>query len=98
VLALLGPGWLAVANLGDSRAVLSRSGGRALALSRDHKPDDRTERRRIEAAGSHVALGRVAGELAVSRALGDFAHKRAADRCVQGLEVISAAAYASSRC
>lgn len=77
------------ANAGDSRAVLSRN-GRAVPLSRDHKPNDKNERKRIEAAGGVVkeicpagARGRtqyrVNGDLNLSRALGDLRHKTRAD-------------------
>lgn len=38
---------IVVANVGDSRAVLCRA-GRAMDLTRDHKPDDVVERRRVE--------------------------------------------------
>ncbi|EOD39585.1 hypothetical protein EMIHUDRAFT_55783, partial [Emiliania huxleyi CCMP1516] len=65
-----------VANLGDSRAVLCRGGG-ALPLSWDHKPTDEGERSRIVRAGAAVIEGRVNGDLALSRALGDFRHKTA---------------------
>lgn len=41
---------LLTCNLGDSRAVLCR-GGRALALSEDHKPNRRDEKARVERAG-----------------------------------------------
>ncbi|ORX59423.1 PP2C-domain-containing protein [Hesseltinella vesiculosa] len=65
---------LYVANAGDSRAVLSVE-GRGIALSQDHKPTNEKETRRIEKAGGHVEFGRVNGNLALSRALGDFEFK-----------------------
>ncbi|KAL5963774.1 putative protein phosphatase 2C [Taenia solium] len=63
------------ANCGDSRAVLSRQGV-AEALSTDHKPTMASEWSRIVAAGGWVAANRVNGNLALSRALGDFVYKR----------------------
>ena len=71
---LVTPDWLVCANAGDSRAVFSRS-TRAVPLSFDHKPDDEGEERRIRSAGGYVAGGRVEGDLAVSRGLGDFRFK-----------------------
>ncbi|GLC37793.1 putative protein phosphatase 2C 59 [Pleodorina starrii] len=69
---------LLVANVGDSRAVLCR-GGKAVALSVDHKPNLKEERSRIESAGGVVVWAgtwRVGGVLAVSRAFGDRPLKR----------------------
>ena len=44
-----------VANVGDSRAVLSKNSGREIvALSRDHKPDDEFETKRVTDAGGRV--------------------------------------------
>jgi serine/threonine protein phosphatase PrpC len=43
-----------VANVGDSRAVLC-TGGKAVDMSIDHKPESKTERERIEALGGRVA-------------------------------------------
>ncbi|KAH9285201.1 putative protein phosphatase 2C T23F11.1 [Echinococcus granulosus] len=63
------------ANCGDSRAVLSRQGV-AEPLSVDHKPTMASEWSRIVAAGGWVAANRVNGNLALSRALGDFVYKR----------------------
>ncbi|GET87198.1 protein phosphatase 2C, putative [Leishmania tarentolae] len=67
--------------VGDSRAVLCRSGG-SFALSHDHKPDVAAEKERIEAAGGFVQDNRVNGQLAMSRAMGDFVYKRDANRGV----------------
>jgi serine/threonine protein phosphatase PrpC len=68
-----------------------RSLWQVVALSDDHKPDNPDERRRIEAAGGHVAQGmmgagpmRVDGDLAVSRCLGDFTYKQ--NRSVPDIE------------
>ena len=63
-----------VGNIGDSRAVLSRS-GLALDLSYDQRPDRDDERARIQEMGGFVSFARVLGRLAVSRAFGDFEYK-----------------------
>ncbi|CAN6289912.1 unnamed protein product [Urochloa humidicola] len=73
VVAVVGPRHLVVANCGDSRAVLC-SGGAAIPLSADHKPDRPDELERIHAAGGRVIFwdgARVFGMLAMSRAIGD---------------------------
>ncbi|KAG2204210.1 hypothetical protein INT46_004583 [Mucor plumbeus] len=65
-----------VANAGDSRAVISIA-GQSKALSYDHKPVDPKENQRIVNAGGFVEFGRVnAGNLALSRAIGDFEFKQ----------------------
>ncbi|KAL3570489.1 hypothetical protein D5086_027738 [Populus alba] len=64
---------LYVANVGDSRTVISK-GGKAIPLSEDHKPNRSDERRRIESAGGVVMWAgtwRVGGVLAMSRAFGN---------------------------
>ena len=64
------------ANAGDSRCVVAE-GGRAIPLSVDHKPTMRKERERIYKAGSTVNVeGRIDGNLNLSRAIGDIAHKK----------------------
>ncbi|XP_034675338.1 probable protein phosphatase 2C 9 isoform X2 [Vitis riparia] len=62
-----------IANVGDSRAVLSK-GGQAIQMTTDHEPN--TERGSIENRGGFVSnmpgdVPRVNGQLAVSRAFGD---------------------------
>ncbi|XP_069696174.1 probable protein phosphatase 2C T23F11.1 isoform X1 [Periplaneta americana] len=63
------------ANVGDSRAIAS-VGGNVDVLSLDHKPGNDTEIKRIQAAGGWVEFNRVNGNLALSRALGDFVFKK----------------------
>ena len=62
------------ANAGDSRAVLCRKGA-VVELSEDHKPDNELEEKRIQAANHFVSDQRVDGNLALSRAFGDFQYK-----------------------
>ncbi|KAF0694167.1 Aste57867_14927 [Aphanomyces stellatus] len=73
---------LVSANVGDSRAVLyttppsddQESHVGVHVLTKDHSPNDPSERRRIESSGgfvSFIGVWRVMGQLAVSRTLGD---------------------------
>ena len=55
------------------------SAGKVIPMSFDHKPFNDTEQSRIEKAGGHVRNKRVNGDLAVSRALGDFGYKQRPD-------------------
>jgi serine/threonine protein phosphatase PrpC len=66
---------LLAVNVGDSRAMVIRRDGSWLALTQDHKPDNADERMRILDAQGHVTSGRVDGNLALSRAVGDYAYK-----------------------
>lgn len=62
-------------NVGDSRAVACISGV-CCPLSYDHKPSNPLEEQRIREAGGWIEFNRVNGNLALSRALGDFSFKR----------------------
>ena len=76
VAAIVSPSHIVVANAGDSRSVLAK-GGNMIPMSFDHKPYHAEETERIEKAGGCVSMRRVNGDLAVSRALGDFNYKQA---------------------
>jgi len=78
VVVLLKNNRLYCGNVGDSRAIISVN-GLAEPLSYDHKPANESEARRIIAAGGWVEFNRVNGNLALSRALGDFVFKRNED-------------------
>jgi len=65
---------LYVANTGDSRAVISKN-GQTERLSKDHKASDPSEIERIKSVGGKIMDNRVAGGLAITRAIGDFAYK-----------------------
>ncbi|CAN6201463.1 unnamed protein product [Urochloa humidicola] len=75
---------LYVANVGDSRAIASKAGkgkvparkkrSKTVPLSKDHKPNRKDERKRVEEAGGVVIWDdtwRVGGILAMSRAFGN---------------------------
>ncbi|XP_030380224.1 probable protein phosphatase 2C T23F11.1 [Scaptodrosophila lebanonensis] len=75
VVVLIKNNRLYCANAGDSRAIACVA-GTVHALSVDHKPNDEAEAKRIVAGGGWVEFNRVNGNLALSRALGDFMYKR----------------------
>ncbi|XP_052205004.1 probable protein phosphatase 2C 2 [Diospyros lotus] len=63
---------LMVANAGDCRAVLCRR-GEAIDMSRDHRPNYASEKRRVEELGGYIDDGGyLNGVLSVTRALGDW--------------------------
>ena len=66
---------LYVANIGDTRCVLSKSGN-AERLSIDHRCDNPDEVTRIRAQGGIMLDSRVGGVLAVTRAFGDHSLKK----------------------
>ncbi|OIW19514.1 hypothetical protein TanjilG_06969 [Lupinus angustifolius] len=69
--SLYGGGSLLVANAGDCRAVLCHS-GKAIEMSKDHRPFCIKERKRIESLGGFVDDGYLNGLLGVTRALGNW--------------------------
>ena len=64
-----------IANLGDTRAVLSKNGV-AERMSYDHKASDPLEVERIRSGGGIVLDNRVGGSLAITRAFGDHSLKK----------------------
>jgi serine/threonine protein phosphatase PrpC len=88
------PQWIICANAGDSRSVYSKQGHCTIPLSYDHKPDDEAEERRVYEAGGFVRGGRVEGDLAVSRGLGDFRFKQDEMYQNMGTVPVSFAQYA----
>lgn len=78
-MVLITPDKIFCANAGDSRAVLWQSNNRTIALSDDHKPDNTDELKRIIKSGHVVEDSRVDGNLALSRAVGDFQYKDASN-------------------
>jgi len=66
---------LLTANIGDSRAILCRA-GKAVDMTRDHKPNDEREKERIHAMGEEIEwdpYGQIyrVRDLSLSRAVGD---------------------------
>ena len=66
---------LYVANLGDTRAVMSKNGV-AERMSYDHRGTDEAEVERVRSQGGIVLEGRVGGSLAITRAFGDHSLKK----------------------
>lgn len=64
-----------LANAGDSRAILCKS-GIAIPLSEDHKPELAGEKARIYKAEGWITDGRIKGNLNLSRSLGDMEYKQ----------------------
>lgn len=61
-------------NLGDSRTIAVQE-GKVVQATRDHKPQDIEEIAHVEQQGGKIWGGRVFGQLATTRAFGDFALK-----------------------
>lgn len=65
---------LYIANVGDTRALLSRNGVEE-RLSIDHKLSEKSEHERITNSGGLILNDRVGGTLVLTRAFGDYALK-----------------------
>ena len=65
---------LYVANVGDTRALLSRNGVEE-RLSIDHRLSEKSEKDRITDMGGLILNDRVGGTLILTRAFGDYALK-----------------------
>ncbi|EGD72826.1 hypothetical protein PTSG_04555 [Salpingoeca rosetta] len=77
-------------NCGDSRVVLVSNNVVKFASS-DHKPTNASEQERVKKAGGFVEMGRVCGNLAVSRALGDYEYKDRSDLPAKDQKISAAA-------
>ena len=66
---------LYVANVGDTRAILSRR-SKAIRLTEDHTPLMPKEKQRLEAINALIFDNRINGVIRVSRALGDHSLKK----------------------
>jgi serine/threonine protein phosphatase PrpC len=60
-------------NLGDSRSIIFNKD--IMSVTNDHHPNNESEKNRIISAGSFIISDRIRGELAVSRAFGDYQYK-----------------------
>ncbi|CAL8079358.1 unnamed protein product [Orchesella dallaii] len=88
VIVLIKNDQLYCGNAGDSRAVACVN-GLDHPLSSDHKPNNPTEAMRIKDAGGWVEYNRVNGNLALSRAIGDFVFKRNSSKSPEEQMVIA---------
>lgn len=79
-----------VANVGDSRAVLVSPSGDSRRVSIDHRANDADEAARVCREGGFVRHGRVAGQLSVSRSLGDHHLKDSGVSCVPDVSSFNA--------
>ena len=80
-----------VAHVGDSRAVLIENIGCPRSLTKDHRPTDPEESRRVIDGGGIVSGGRVGGDLAISRSLGDHRLKGKGLSCTPDLCTVGVA-------
>ena len=61
-------------NLGDSASIIFNKDG-IISETKDHKPTDELEANRVKKAGGFVKYNRIMGDLALSRAFGDYMYK-----------------------
>eukprot|EP00035_Acanthoeca_spectabilis_P019971 m.430505 g.430505 ORF g.430505 m.430505 type:complete len:351 (+) comp17177_c0_seq1:3315-4367(+) len=90
ITSFITPTHIIIGNAGDSRAVMCRGEGVHFG-TKDHKPTNVEERSRVEKAGGFIEMGRVCGNLAVSRALGDFQYKDKPDLPAKDQKITCAA-------
>ncbi|CAF4175937.1 unnamed protein product, partial [Rotaria sp. Silwood2] len=77
ITCLIGPKYIYLINVGDSRAIIISNDGQVLAYTKDHKPDVVQEQERIHRAGGRITqyendVARIEDKLAVSRTFGDY--------------------------
>jgi len=82
---------LHVANVGDSRAVVIGDRG-ARRVSRDHRASDPAEAKRVQDEGGTIRHARVAGQLSISRSLGDHRLKSMGVSCLPDIHSFDAMA------
>jgi len=87
-LALITPESIFVANLGDSRCIIYKN-KKPYEMSVDHKPNLKSEKKRIKAAGGFIKDNRVNGMLNLSRSFGDMNYKSNEDLSPKKQLVIS---------